>query len=541
MRIFISSTMLLASMSIALAQWGAGATDQKASVILRSDGSAILRSTTTMSRAQAEQSAQMMERYAAQAEAAADEPPEETAEPAEPKPLTDAELAGKLRKTSTLIWGLSGQEHHPLLERIDVTAEHVTTVWTNQFSSISSLLDDGRMLMMQAGFNFEKMRLEKDADGRLKLTIQHDENLQQMGKNALQAWKRSQMKLEVRLTLPGKVITSDFPSTQDNMTWFEIDSSNEESLRAALKFYTATQAVVVAELGGLSLDNPIESTDPRKLWRGRQEDRPEGPVVDAGPGFLAEAQSIQINTTHRFPGAPAPEVKGRDVSSENSSLSVQVQIFPPKGKTIKSISHVKLLRAVDDLGGEIKPLNGDADEEELSMETYSSGGENSSGAVPVQLAMGLPAPQAQSLEEVSAEAILVTVGQWRELSITNIHVGYTNEIDLQPLLEGAHLSIAKAAARQSQMEIQATLTGPAGVRDIEISGPNSEDGMSNLHSYDSNVSTKDKLTTRKVNISAYEFSDQGTGVPKNVTLRLRSPQDLKRERFRFKLTGLDLF
>jgi len=541
MRFFIFSTMLLASMAAAMAQWGAGASDQKTSIILRPDGSATIRSATTMTRAQAEQSVQMMQRYVTQLENAGEEPPEEPAEPAEAKPLTDAELAEKMRKTSSLMRDRLGQENQPLLERVDVTAEQVTTVWTNQFSSISSLLDDGRALMMQAGFNFEKMRVEKDSEGRLKLTIRQDENVQQMGKSALQAWKRSQMKLEVRLTLPGKVISSDFPSTQDNMTWFEMDSSKEDTLRAALKYYTATQAVVVAELGGLSLDTPIESTDLRSLWRGRREKKQDEPVVEAAPGFLAEAQSIQISTTHRFPGAPPPAEMRQPISSESSSLNVQVQIFPPKGKTIKSVSHLKLLRAVDDQNREIKPLKETADEDESSMETFSSGGENPSGAVPVQLTMELPSPQAQSLEEVSAEAILVTVGQWRELTFTNIQAGYTNEIDLQPLLEGAHLSITKATARQSQMEILATITGPAAVRDIEISGPSSEDGMSNLHSYDANVTTKDKLTTRKVSISAYDFSEHGTGAPKSVTLRLRSPVDLKRERFRFKLTGLDLF
>ena len=95
-----------------------------------------------------------------------------------------------------------------------------------------------------------------------------------------------------------------------------IDSGKKESLETVAKLYGAP-IVIVAEAGGLVLPKPLETRNLMRIAANRQQAEPEIPITDAGPGFIAEALSLTINTLHRFPGAvEKPEAPGMESTDE---------------------------------------------------------------------------------------------------------------------------------------------------------------------------------------------------------------------------------
>jgi hypothetical protein len=92
------------------------------------------------------------------------------------------------------------------------------------------------------------------------------------------------MKFEWKLALPGKILSSSLPGTEGNETWLRLDAEKPESVDAALKLVEAP-LVITAELGGLKVDEPLES---KKLVRSaarRSSGEPDLPITEAGPGF----------------------------------------------------------------------------------------------------------------------------------------------------------------------------------------------------------------------------------------------------------------
>lgn len=518
-----------------------GDSQQSTAVTIRADGTCHIRSESSMTRASAERWLLNWERYSAR-NAVDDLNPGTDAEPAEPgelKPLSDAELAEKFRAMSEKQWSEMDSEFSPHIEKVEVTKDQVTTVLTNQFATIQNLLDDGRIALGQAGFEFDRLKFEKNAEGQLQVTFFNEDGNSIYGKRAIKDRKSAHFKAEQRLVLPGKIIRSDFPAFQDNATWVSIDWEKDDTLQAAFKFHSLTQAVVVAELGGLKLDQPIESTSAAKLYGRARQSKSDKPVEAASPGFVAEAQSLTLTTVHKFPNVAEKKSEGMAFDpSGNPGVEIQVKIFPPKGKTIRATEGVKVLRAVDDQNNELKPPKGPSDEE-IEMRSYM-GGSRDEAATSIQLSLALPKPEAQSIEEVSAEAVLTTVSQWREMALTNIQAGATNEIDLGAIVEGARFSVTKATGRRGSWSVLATVTGPPAINDIDFSAPESTGDRSQTFVHDMQTTTKANGAVRRLNITAYDFGQGGRSASTNLTLRARLPLDLRRERFQFKLGPLDL-
>ena len=63
----------------------------------------------------------------------------------------------------------------------------------------------------------------------------------------------------------------------------------------------------------------------------------------------------------------------------------------------------------------------------------------------------------------------------------------------------------------------------------------------NSHASDRNTSTRGGQTTRTVQLQAYSYDNTEVADERGaVTLRLRRPEDQRRERVQFVLSGLDL-
>ena len=523
----------LCASSLSAQFYGMESTELKTTMTLQSGGACWVRSETLLTRDAAEQLVRIMEAREGLGDA---EEEDGAAPPASPKakPVSDEEFAARYRKTMESTWENLDLEAKPVIERVEAGKDRVRLVWTNGFASIKALVDEGRASMELGGFSFETMRFEQNTNGHLQVTIRNEAQGRRHSQRAVEMWKRMKVKLEHRLVLPGKVLSSQLPSTDGTATWLALDWEKEETLKAGVKVESMAEVVVVAEMGGLKLDQPVESSRQTRGPFRQRAAQPGLPVTDAGPGFSVEAQSLELTTVHRFAGAPKDSLQRRGYRENEPGLKVRAQVFPPKGRAVKSVEKPAVLKAVDDQGRVLKARTSGEDE----PETGSSYSNPRSEPVQIELGLELPAANAQSIEELSAQVVLSTVGKWRELSVTNIGAGFTNSIDLSTLLPGARLAITKVTTRDTQITIQATLTGPAAVRDIEFTAPETPGDRVRLHAYDQQTRTKDKILTRKVQISGYGFGRSAQ--PAAATILLRMPEDLRRERYQFKLTGLDL-
>jgi hypothetical protein len=222
---------------------------------------------------------------------------------------------------------------------------------------------------------------------------------------------------------------------------------------------------------------------------------------------------------------------------EPEGTTVSAKLFPPKGRVIKSVSGVRLLSAKDDQGREIARPKSDGEDfaEEANDMLFSSGNEDAQ-SINMQVRLALPAPDAQTIEELQAEAVALTIGSYKELLLTNVQADAQKVIDLGELVPGAKLTILKVTSKKSQSSVQVRLEGPPAVDQTELKiKRTSRSGSS--HTMQQQSSTRDKVTKRTLTVQSYDHEGGGGGP---VTLEVRQPQDAKRERVQFKLSGLDL-
>ena len=134
---------------------------------------------------------------------------------------------------------------------------------------------------------------------------------------------------------------------------------------------------------------------------------------------------------------------------------------------------------------------------------------------------------------------MLSIGGWKEITVTNVQADAKKEIDLSELLPGAKLIITKVTAKKPQTMVQARLEGPASVSQLDVKLKLSERNASSNMSDRRSITSGGK-TTRSITVQGYEFNQERDGGTAPTTLIVRLPQDSKRERVKFKLTTLDL-
>ena len=264
---------------------------------------------------------------------------------------------------------------------------------------------------------------------------------------------------------------------------------------------------------------------------------PDVPVVDARPGFVAEAVAVTTSTVYYFPGGEK-YLKNRS-DFDQIGVTVRAKLFAPKGITIQNVSEMRVLKATDDRG---RPVTTSDDESRESIH-YSNDRQGGS-SVPIELRLGLPAPDAQAIDELSAEAVATTVSKWKELTLANIQQSATNEIDLSAVLPNAKLTITKLSAKSRRLNVEAQIKGPETIGRLQFQCKIPGDERFNAHSTDRSTATKGGQSQRTVNITGYIPNDADgavAGTPASLSLFIRYPEDLRRERVAFKLSALDLF
>ena len=108
------------------------------------------------------------------------------------------------------------------------------------------------------------------------------------------------------------------------------------------------------------------------------------------------------------------------------------------------------------------------------------------------------------------------------------------------VLPGAKLVITKNASKNGQINLQARLKGPSTVRRLDVRAKIPGNDQFNSNASERNFSTKAGESTRNLNIEGYGFGDQDAASQGAAVLIIRYPEDLRRERVKFDLKGLDL-
>jgi hypothetical protein len=507
-----------------------GGNQSHALLTIKADGSSSFTAVQVENRAVAEQQVRMMERFQNSSDSTDDE-----AVPQQPpitatnnlKPFSDEELAKKL--TSRMD---ESEEEPDQKASVVVAKDSVTITSTRSFASLEDMLRNSYQIWDQGGAQFENARLETDTNGLLRLTLTPQKSAQRYLKSYRSAMRLSGAKSELKLVFPGKVVSSGFPEMQTNSTWIAFDATNDASMDALAKL-SAAPVVVTAEPGGLKVDQPLESIKLMRTRGPQDTDASLPPIHDAGPGYVAEAQSVTTITLHVFPG-------GADYFEQNPAATgavVAVKFFAPKGRTLQSVSDARVISAVDDQG---RSLVATADDEEGDSSESETSGSQDVSSLSITLRLQLPAADAQSIDKISAEAVATTVGAWKEMTLAHFQADATNEIDLSTVLPGARMIITKVGGRNGQFQMQATLKGPAAVKQLDVRAKNPDSREFNSFSSVQRSSTKNGVTTRALNIQGYGFNNQQEPVTNGIVVVIRCPQDLRRERVKFELKSLDL-
>lgn len=524
---------------------GFGENDSHTILFIRSDGSCVLTNQVTEARRSLEMQVTSWERFSKMSEGADDEDTANASpQPAKPaqKSFTSEELVAKVREMYQERPDAE-EDEGVKIDTVEVSSNSVRLVTTRSYASLKELFSQNPYTWAPTALMFENARVETDTNRNLRITFTPNQAAVRYAKNMTREWKSAKMKFEWKLILPGKILNSGLPNTQETSTWLELNSDKPETLEAALKLM-GTPLIITAESAGIKVDEPLES---KKLVQAAWKQRglaTDLPVTEAGPGFIAEPVSISLSTIHYFPEGEKyfkdrPEASMFGMSSTGAVVSAK--LFPPKGREIKSVSDARVKAAKDDRGRAIAGFSEAPEEQGEYTEsvTYNSN-ESETGAARIELRLGLPAPDAKAIDELQCEAVALTIGSWKEMVLTNVQANAKKEFDLGEVLPGAKLTIKKITGRKPQKTVEATLEGPKEVSQIEVKIKQSSrrGGQSNMNERRSK--TTGNKSTRNITVQAYEFDMSGAAESGPPTLIVRYPQDVKRERVQFKLTALDL-
>ncbi|MEY2410346.1 MAG: hypothetical protein QOF48_3016 [Verrucomicrobiota bacterium] len=518
----------------------AAAAEQTATVTIKADGSVVLRLDSTETRLRAEQQARSWEKIKKLNEAAeeADEPPKPAATPKETKPYTDDELAKKVRESLQERNEQGAGDSDTKIESVVVGSNSVRITMSQFFSSLDGLLQNPYAISGQSGLSFESIRIETDATNHLRLTLTPPANAARWAKNVRQMWKLSGTVGELRFVFPGKVLSSGFPNTGSNQTWIAFDTKNEKSLDAAAKLFDAP-TVIIADGAGLKLDAPIDSMILMRHGGRAGHGDPDLPLTDAGPGFVAEPSHVTVTTFHFFPeGGKHLKETLAAVGYQPTGAVVQAKFFPPKGRTLQSVQNVRVLNATDDKGRHLAVATNVTGMSESPVVTGGRAGQPNS--VSIHLNLPLPAPDARSIEQIDAEAIAITVGNWKTMVITNLAGRGTNAVDLGAVLPGATLVFTKVTSKNQQTTIQGQFRGPVAIRQLDIQANTGDRRNSSAWMNERSFKAHGAESTRGFTLQTNAIDDTGEELQGSVSIVVRHPEDRKRERVKFTLKGLDL-
>ena len=229
-----------------------------------------------------------------------------------------------------------------------------------------------------------------------------------------------------------------------------------------------------------------------------------------------------------------------------SGCVIQARLYAPEGRTVSELGAVRVARAVDDQGRPIKPKRGQS-QGNVPVRFPRYDGEEPGTQTDFAIRLELPPRDAITIEELEGEAIVTTFGKWKEHRIDKIQADKEKEIDVSDVLPGATVAIRSVKARVDEDgnlsgTVSLKATGPEELQHVEfrVEAP----GVESLRSNEMRSSSTSRAgkRTRTITIQVYAYGEElepNQEVP--LTLVVRQPDDIKRERVKFTLEAVDLF
>lgn len=449
--------------------------------------------------------------------------------PAADTPLSDKQLEEKLLQFT----GNSDSPLAPTWEiKVESEGEQARITTRQSFKNLDGLVSAAPDIWQRAGLPVQNVRLEA-SNNVVRLTMRPVANSTQ-SRYLRRMLRNSTVTNELMIVVPGSIVSTDLAQVSSNAVRFVLNTKDADSLSAAEKL--GEQPFTLAfEAGGLDVKRPLESRILARSVRESADGYAALPLSDAVVSYEAEAVGLMISTVHLFPGASNNARALRQFDAlDRGSVTVTAKLFAPRGRFILRASDVRAVRAVDDKQRPVLPHEA---EESSSMASWDSSKSERQTSIEVSLRLSMPLPDAEGIEELECEAIAVTAGSWKQMFITNI-VASSNAMDLHHVLPDATMTIREASFKSGQVRVVATLSGPPEVKQVSVNVENPDAEHFSAHSYETGSQKGSGTNSRTITIQGFSFG-QGEMQPGRFRLNVQIPADLKRERARFQLKGLD--
>jgi len=445
------------------------------------------------------------------------------------------------------------------IETVEFIEDKMRIVATMAFDTVADFAASGTGLEQ---FIFETMQVDKNDEGNLVFTFNADDDFSEDTEQARMTINASGFKGRFKIVLPGTVLSSSMPQTEGNTTWLAVDANESETVDKFIEVFAAP-IEIVCEPGGLQLELPIVTPEGYRS-AGPVEDTAD--IPEAAEPLIAEGSTVQLQTTYYFPeGEKFREEVERTTYGEEDGLTIRARLYAPPGRNFLSVDSVRAVSAVDDQGRAV-PVDG----EEQDRYVYSSGQfdvEQATESYDITVRLGLPEPDAQAVEELACEAIVETFGDVKQKTLTNIQGDPGNPIDISEVLEGAKLYVWKikpdpraeeedepgeqpmpVEIPNAEMDEQASgrvaikLVGPEDIQkvDLDIEIP----AAGYVHAYRTRSSWTTEAGQSEGKIVLY-YDGQNIQLPPGETVQLNlvisRPDDVRREKVKFTIVGLDLY
>lgn len=439
------------------------------------------------------------------------------------------------------------------LDTVEIEEEAVRIQVTFTFKTLEAFVKHVDMVV--GSWGVDHVVLDTNENGKLRLTISpadYRSDPEWLGA-MLGTLEEAGYSGTFTYTMPGAIVSSTLPSTEEATTSIEVDATTAEGKQALASLYK-DEIVIVAEPGALALDSlPLDSAefavDP---FRGGEPVGADVEITDAEGDYMAEPLYVTTTLVRVFPEAEA-ELQARlfMLLDERASVcSVQAELYAPEDRIIADVGDIRVTRAVDDQGREVKPFGEEEDAETRHMRRAMSlgrGEDEHTFRFTVQLE--LPPKGAMTIDEIEGELIATTFTGWNEHELLNPKTAPKTPIDIGDIVPGATLYIGRIVNRTDEDgdingSISVKITGPPQVSDIEIEVRSSNE-ESNVDSYGTQTTTSaegEQVTyMTKLDYYVYSYGEDAAEAAPELTLVLKVRDDLKRERVKFLLEAVDLF
>ncbi len=514
--------------------------ENHSTLTIREDGTAQMQQVMVVDRQIFEQQMKRVEAAEAEEPEAADE--EGAAEAATEEEQLAAKVRALLEEESPHAEVLGDRFE---LAPVQVDEDTIRIETTVSFESIKDLLTNVPDLG-QAGPGSEHLIVDVNEEDQLVLTVpvtQIREVQEMMLAQLRQQMQAMQLIGTMKYVLPGPVVSSTLPHTQDNETWIELDATKKESMDAFLAM-VRQGVTIVAEKGELELeDTPLDSRElapQAMLSSGPPVPGADLPIEEGGEGYAAEGLSVTTILVRRFEEAEDLPPSLRAAVHQEPGCTVRAKLYAPPARRILHLGAVKVERAVDDQGREVvsRPAG-------TPMFGYGPGvDQETHRSAEFALQFEVPPADAVALEEVHGTAVVTSFADWKEKRIQDPQQDPDAELPLDGLLAGAACTIRKAerelgedgASLEGQVSLR--LTGPREVDHLDVQV--AMDGVDNISSHimEDESEQQDDRTVRTLTVWYHGWQHEGGDFAAPV-LVLRIPAELKRERVPFTLYALD--